>query len=118
MAKYYTDPAAVYPIDNIFGVKNPENYECHVKRYDSRLTLLEIYTRRLDQPSEEDNFLSFVFSAVDYFEGTMTWIGANFRVAAPHECVNIARKLPNRSDMAERSILDFYDLYIVETPQI
>jgi len=118
MAKYYSDPAANYPIDNIFGVNNPENYECHVKRYDSRLALLEVYTRKLDQSSEEDIFLSFVFNAVDYFEGTMIWIGANFRVGSPEECVQIARKMPNRGDAAERSILDFYDLFVVETPQL
>ncbi len=118
MTKYYSDPTTVYPIDNVFGVKNPENYECHIKRYDSRLALLEIYTRKLGQSSEEDVFLSFAFNAVEYFEGTMTWIGANFVVASPEECILIARKLPNRSDVSERSILDFYDLFVVETPQL
>jgi len=117
MAKYYNDSTATYPIDNVFGVENPESYECHVKRYDSRLSYLEIYTRPLDQSSLQESFFSFVFNAVEYFEGTMTWIGANFRIAPPNECIQIARKMPYQHKMTDQEILDFYDLYVVESKQ-
>ena len=118
MAKYYSDSTAVYPIDNVFGVENPDSYECRVKRYDSRLSYLEIYMRPLDQSSLPESFFSFVFNAVEYFEGTMTWIGANFRIASPAECIHIARKMPYQHKMSDQEILDFYDLYVVETNQL
>ncbi len=117
MAKYYRDQTVTFPVENVFGIKDPETYECHVKAYDARLSHLVIQARKLGTPALGEPSFHFEFNGTMYFEGSMTWIGANFCIAPPTDCLHVAHKLAYHAGIPDTDLLGQYDLFVVDAQQ-
>jgi hypothetical protein len=74
---------------NIFNIKTPQIYRCHIHRYYSGLS--RIYVRAFKGEAKEPAFY-LLFSDVGYFEGPMNWQGISFRIAPPQECLALMQK--------------------------
>jgi hypothetical protein len=101
---------------NIFNIKTPQLYRCHVYRYHS--TLSRLYVRAFKGEAQDPAFY-LLFSDVGYFEGPMNWQGAQFRLAPTNECL----ALMQRSGMVAGVSVDMLAalgeiarLYVVDTP--
>jgi hypothetical protein len=118
VAIYYRDQTVTFPIDSVFKIKDPDSYECHVEAYDARLSHLVIRTRKLGKAALGETPPYFEFNNVMYFEGSMTWIGANFCVAPPTDCLQVAHKMAYHSGVPDNDLLGQYDLFVVNTQQL
>lgn len=106
--------------DNIFDLKTPQLYRCHVHRYHS--TLSRLYVRAFKGQSQDVAFY-LLFSDVGYFEGPINWVGANFQMHPPEECF----AMMIRSGMVDAELMqdaevrahfaETVHLYVLVTPQ-
>jgi hypothetical protein len=102
---------------NIFNIKTPQLYRCHVYRYHS--TLSRLYVRAFKGAAQDPAFY-LLFSDVGYFEGPMNWQGVQFRLAPTNKCL----ALMQRSAMLEGVSVDMLAalgeiarLYVLDLPQ-
>ncbi len=100
---------------NVFNIKTPQIYRCHVHRYYSGLSRL--YVRAFKGNAQEPAFY-LLFSDVGYFEGTMNWQGVNFRRAAAQECLTLMQKSGMLADTPPemlQALAEVVHLYILNT---
>jgi hypothetical protein len=74
---------------NIFNIKTPHLYRCHIHRYYSGLS--RMYVRVFKGDAKEPAFY-VLFSDVGYYEGPMNWQGISIRIAPPQECLALMQK--------------------------
>jgi hypothetical protein len=104
---------------NIFGITDPESYRCQVWQYDSKLSRLSLRVYRALE--REQAAFGLLFTDVGYWEGPMTWIGVDFRVASHDECVTLMLEtgLIGQAILqfpgAYASITEVARLFVVET---
>jgi hypothetical protein len=95
-----------YGIDNIYGIENPDQCICRVQLYiPSHRTLLVTIIHE----DRENSYLSF--GGVEYFEGTMGWVGANFKTASLEETEVFFKSL-NMTRHRDNDLL-----YIIDSPK-
>jgi hypothetical protein len=70
--------------DNYFGFVQPENANCHIYLLRDSHPVLIIEVKFEKQPPVHISFITPI-----YFDGTMSWRGANFELAEPSECYPI-----------------------------
>jgi len=92
------------PDTNIFNLNNPMLYRCHVHRYFSGLSRLYI---RVFRGQQADAAFYLLFSDVGYFEGPISWEGADFRIAPHEDCIALMLKV----GLVGEAILQFPDAY-------
>ncbi len=97
--------------ENIFELTNPMLYRCSVHRYYSTLSRLYL---RLYRGQEQSPALYLLFSDVGYFEGPLTWQGADFRIAPHEDCIQLMLK----SGLVGEAILQFPDAYAALTAHV
>lgn len=99
--------------DNLFNLPAPLLYRCHVLYYHTRLSRL--YLRAFKGQQQAPAFY-LLFSDVGYFEGPMTWQGADFSLASHDDCVALLL----RTGMIGEAVLQFPDAYatITETARL
>lgn len=102
---------------NIFNLPNPTLYRCHMHRYFSGLSRLYIRVFKGLMPTA-DLIPAFylLFSDVGYYEGPVTWQGADFRIAPHEDCI----ALMLQTGLIGEAILQFPDAYasITETAHL
>jgi hypothetical protein len=99
--------------DNLFNLKAPMLYRCSVLHYHTRLSRLYVRAFRPHQNTPEFYLL---FSDVGYFEGPMSWEGADFGLASHQDCIDLML----RTGLIGEAILQFPDAYasITETARL
>lgn len=98
---------------NIFNLPTPILHRCHVLHYHTRLSRL--YLRGYKGQSQTPAFY-LLFSDVGYFDGPMTWQGADFGMAPAEDCIALMLSV----GMIGEAILQFPDAYasITETAHL
>lgn len=98
---------------NVFELSNPDNTKCEVWSYErprvSRLVL------KINEPQLDINRWIF-FGDVDFFYGSMVWMGANFVVLSREEQLSLRLSI-GQGDLPEdvmNLLLDNYKLYSVQ----
>lgn len=88
-------------------------YHCHTHRYFSGLSRLYI---RVFKQRQENAAFYLLFSDVGYFEGPVTWQGADFGIEDDDTCI----ELMLRTGLIGEAILQFPDAYasITETARL
>jgi hypothetical protein len=106
--------------ENIFALSQPDCYDCFVERYHSSFQVIRIRIERFSSmPLPAQNLMELVFTGVLYFEGALTWTGANFCIAAREACYETlyrAQILTDDTDEDEvQETLDTYHLFLIRT---
>lgn len=98
---------------NIFQLPNPMLYRCHVHRYYSGLSRMYV---RVFKGQQTLPAFYLLFSDVGYFEGAISWQGANFQIAPAQDCIDLMLSV----GMIGEAILQFPDAYaaITETAKL
>ena len=103
---------------NAFNITDPARYRCQVFHYHRKLSrlYLSVYQGAREQPA-----FYLLFSDVAYIEAPMSWLGAEFDIAARGECIalmlevglvgNAIHQFPD----AYASITDYARLYRVRS---
>jgi hypothetical protein len=88
-------------------------YRCHVHRYFSGLSRLYI---RVFKGQQTIPAFYLLFSDVGYYEGPISWQGADFDIAPEDDCIALMLKV----GMVGEAILQFPDAYasITETAKL
>lgn len=88
--------------DNLFHFDEPNNYFCLVVNYFLDLPQLVIEVRKLDSPEfRPDSYI--IFTDIEYFEGPLKWIGANFSMGAQKELEKMMNKIKAWPDNSTRT---------------
>lgn len=99
--------------NNVFEFSNPDNTKCEVWLYERpRVATLVL---KINEPQLDINRWIF-FDDVDYFYGSMQWIGANFTVLSREEQHSL-RMTIGQGDLPVNimnQLLDNYKLYSVK----
>lgn len=103
---------------NAFNITNPARYRCQVFHYHRKLSrlYLSVYQGARDQPA-----FYLLFSDVAYIEAPMSWLGAEFDIAARGECIALMLEVGLVGDAihqfpdAYASITDYARLYRVRS---
>lgn len=74
---------------NILGLPDPQSWECTINNYGAGLSIMRIDLFNL----AKNQRMSISFGGVFYFEGIMSWRGANFTIASHDECRDLVKKL-------------------------
>lgn len=96
--------------ENIFNLPAPIMYRVHVHRYFSGLS--RMYMRVFKGQNETPAFY-LLFSDVGYFEGPISWQGADFCMASADDCIQLMLK----TGMIGEAILQYPDAYLPITEQ-
>ena len=101
-----------FPIDNVFNIDNPEQYLCKIGQYQASLSRLEIVvaTQRGFQV-----VYRIIFNGLIYLDAPTRWKDANFCVATPKECVELAHSFEAYQNLAPDNVLEHLVLYTVDT---
>lgn len=103
---------------NAFNITNPARYRCQIHHYHRKLSRLyvSVYPGRRDEPA-----FYLLFADVAYIDAPMSWLGAEFNIAARDECIALMlaiglvgeaiRQFPD----AYASITDYARLYRVQS---
>src|SRR5688572_26585338 len=100
----------MHPEMNFFEVQHPQECICQVWSYSvshSRL-LLRIYRGKFDE-----GVLYLGFEMVQYFEGPLSWKGANFYIGNTDECIKLLQH-KEFEGLPEEYLLEQFHLYIVD----
>lgn len=89
---------------NIFNLPTPMLYRCHVHRYFSGLSRLYI---RVFKGQQNIPAFYLLFSDVGYYEGPISWQGADFSIASEQEAIDLMLKV----GMVGEAILQYPDAY-------
>jgi hypothetical protein len=89
---------------NIFNLPTPMLYRCHVHRYFSGLSRMYI---RVFKGQQNIPAFYLLFSDVGYYEGSISWQGADFSIAPEDEAI----ELMLRVGMVGEAILQYPDAY-------
>jgi hypothetical protein len=97
---------------NLFNLTAPMLYHCHVHRYFSGLSrlYLRVFKGQQNQPQSQPAFY-VLFSDVGYYEGAISWQGADFCLAFPDDCIALMLKV----GMVGEAIVQFPDAYAALT---
>ncbi len=93
---------------NIFNLPTPMLYRCHTHRYFSGLSRLYI---RVFKEHQEAAAFYLLFSDVGYFEGPVSWQGADFGIADDDACI----ELMLHTGLVGEAILQYPDAYAAIT---
>lgn len=93
---------------NIFNLKNPMLYRCNVLHYHNRLSRLYI---RIFRGQQQTPAFYLLFSDAGYYEGPLTWQGADFGIASHDDCIDLML----RTGMIGEAVLQFPDAYAAIT---
>ncbi len=104
---------------NAFNITQPQRYRCQVFHYHRKLSrlYLSVYQGRREQPA-----FYLLFSDVAYIEAPMSWLGADFEIAARDECIALMLRLGligeaiHQFPDAYASITDYARLYRARSP--
>jgi hypothetical protein len=96
-------------MDNIFGLENPETYQCIVWQYHISHGWLQIQLEKEQQRIYAD------FAMASYFEGIMRWQGARFKTASEEEFLGLLRNAGYDKQHVELHH-KASRLYIIDTP--
>lgn len=99
---------------NAFNITNSARYRCQVFHYHRKLSrlYLSVYQGAREQPA-----FYLLFSDVAYIEAPMSWLGAEFDIAARSECIALMLEVGLVGDAihqfpdAYASITDYARLY-------
>lgn len=103
---------------NAFNITNPARYRCQVFHYHRKLSRL--YLSVYAGPRESPAFF-LLFSDVAYIEAPMSWLGAEFDIAARDECIalmleaGLVGEAIHQFPDAYASITDYARLYHLRT---
>ncbi len=103
---------------NAFNITDPARYRCQVFHYHRKLSrlYLSVYQGAREQPA-----FYLLFSDVAYIEAPMSWLGAEFDIAARGECIALMLEVGLVGDAihqfpdAYASITDYARLYRVRS---
>src|SRR5512139_3852970 len=84
------------PAENILGLQDAEKYGCRVWHYDKGHSVMTIYVQKEAPTGMDADHFFIVFEVVQYFEGPMSWKGANFGIGTLEECANLLVRLQSR----------------------
>ena len=100
--------------ENVFEIDDPDACDCLVRMFSIGHGILNVLVRRRANP--RDKFYA-VFSAVEYFSGTIRWSGANFCTKSDEETIAILRKVERFKNIPDEKLLKPppYRLYEVRT---
>ncbi len=89
---------------NVFNITQPARYRCQVFHYHRTLSrlYLSVYQGRREEPA-----FYLLFSDVAYLEAPMSWLGAEFDIAARDECIALMLAL----GLVGEAITQFPDAY-------
>ena len=103
---------------NAFNITNPARYRCQVFHYHRKVSrlYLSVYQGQREEPA-----FYLLFSDVAYIEAPMSWLGAEFDIAARDECIALMLEAGLVGDAihqfpdAYASITDYARLYRVRS---
>lgn len=96
--------------DNYFGLAQPELWFCKIRHYGMGHSNMEIGI--YNSKTEENKYCHFV--GVEYFEGSLAWQGANFRIGSSKSCLEIMRRTTDSDRQNDEDILSVAKLFIAE----
>ncbi len=90
---------------NILELYDPDNFLCSVRELGSASAQLRIDLKDLGNEQTDTQFL--FLENILYFDGPLTWVGANMRVGTDADLAHLIQKIStaNRSDAPETSSL-------------
>jgi hypothetical protein len=101
--------------NNVFDIADADSHSCEVYIYETSHDVLIV---KVTMP---ENSIKISFTETQYFSGTMTWQGANFRLHPHKECLELLERYKPELVKFYRDLgmLDapFYKLYSVETKE-
>jgi hypothetical protein len=74
---------------DIFSIDDPEQYWCEIGSFSRVHSALSINVMKTTKPTE---FFNIEFTSVEYFSGSLRWMGAKFELAPVQECFRILRR--------------------------
>jgi hypothetical protein len=96
-------------MDNIFNIPNVENCSCYVKGYSKSHSFMEISVFSLEY-SEVEPLHYIHLNGVIYFEGPMSWLGANFNETFTDRKLEILRALPGFDPIPDEALQTHFHL--------
>ena len=89
---------------NAFNISDPKRYRCQVHHYHRKLSrlYLSVYKGARNDPA-----FFLLFSDVAYIDAPMSWLSAEFDIAASQECVELLL----RAGIVGEAIHQFPDAY-------
>jgi hypothetical protein len=96
-----------------FDIPHAEHCICHVIGYAVSHSTLEIKVGYSDRENaiEETHYVGF--TSVEFFEGPMSWIGAEFRIADDSQCLALLKKVGRYSDIPDAYLAENFKLFVV-----
>jgi len=99
-------------INNLLNLKAPETYSSALERFspDHLVMWFRIYNHNKSP-------MNLVFKGVYFFDGPISWLGAEFCVASSKECLELVDKLGWIKGATEAEIRDFMEGFYLITVQ-
>lgn len=97
------------PASNVFNIGDPETYSCRVWDYAVGHSVLTIEVIRIRYPGLPDDLFFLEFDSVRYYEGPLTWQGAEFCTADLERYLNLLLKLQGSEALEEAELSEIYE---------
>jgi hypothetical protein len=91
--KYIFDNHEVFPVDNYFGLPNPEYLQCYIKELTASLSNFVIAIKGTDENGERCYF-ELAFTGTRLINAPKEGVSANFQLVSPERCLKELRTLP------------------------
>src|SRR5258706_12948735 len=92
---------------NLFNIPNAEQCICRVFLYIHSHSQLAIQV----YDSISTSVLYIVFQTVEYVDGPIVWLGANFMIGEPDECIKLLRISHGHRNSADHALRERYRLF-------
>jgi hypothetical protein len=100
-------------MSNIFDIPNAERCGCSVVGYMRSHSVLEIEVGYVDVETSAVEKLYAVFETLEYFDGPMHWIGAEFRLGDTTECLELLKKVGRYGGIPDSYLAEHFNLFLV-----
>ena len=98
--------------ENFFEIQNPDTHFCQVWSYLVSHSKLLV---RVHKENFHDESFYLHFEMVQYFEGPLSWTGANFYIGNPDECIKLLQQRGLKG-VSDDYLLEHFHLYVVDLP--
>lgn len=101
------------PAKNAFEFADPRLYQCNVWSYRAGHSLMLV--RVTKSWSGPEDFFYLTFESVQYFEGPLQWLGADFYIGTKAECTELLQRIdPEIPDDLVGEMVNDFRLFVVE----
>ena len=98
------------PASNVFNIKDPETYSCRVWHFSVGHSTLAIQVTRTQHSNSPDEVFFLEFDSVRYYEGPLTWHGANFGTTSLESYAKLLHRLQSLEPIEHTVPTETYEI--------